>query len=188
MHAFEYELCPKLATFSSLQWRSSVFICTADIEGFYTNVPIQDCTIKLRDLIAHKFGRGHSRRVKADFVQELFSIQQDNLIFRAQINGVWEYVQQIDGLAMGVPATPDIANLYAAWYEDRLPAAFKDKLLLFKQYIDDIICVVYADSLDHCEQILRDYKIPGLKLNWEVSETNAVFLNLDIWRSPYSRD
>ena len=92
VHAFEYELHPKLALLSSLQWRSSIFICTADIEGFYTNVPIQDCTIKLRDLIAHKFGRGCSGRVKADFVQELFSIQQDDLIFRAQINGVWEYV------------------------------------------------------------------------------------------------
>ena len=58
VHAFEYELRPKLATLSSLQWRSSIFICTADIEGFYTNVPIQDCTHELRDLITHKFGRG----------------------------------------------------------------------------------------------------------------------------------
>ena len=86
---------------------------------------------------------------------------------------------------MGMPAAPDIMNLYAAWYEQRLPAAFKDKMLLFKQYIDDIICVVYTDSLDHCEQILQNYSILGLKLNWEISETNAMFLDLDIWRSPY---
>jgi len=160
----------------------------ADIEGFYTNVPIKDCALKLRDLVAHKFGRGRAGRVKADYISTLFSIQQNNLVFRAQINGSWEYVKQIDGLAMGMPAAPDIANLYAAWYEQRLPAAFKDGMLLFKRYIDDIICVVYADSLDHCEQILGNYKIPGLKLNWEVSGTNAVFLDLDIWRSPSSRD
>ena len=36
--------------------------------------------------------------------------------------------------------------------------------------------------------MLRDYAIPGLKLNWEISETNAVFLDLDIWRSPYSHE
>jgi len=71
-------------------------------------------------------------------------------------------------------AAPDIANLYAAWYEQRLPAAFKDKMLLFKRYIDDIICVVYADSLDHCEQILRNYSIP-VEVELEISETNAVF-------------
>ena len=92
VHAFEFELHDKLARFSDLQWKNHVFICTADIEGFYTNVPIKDCALKLRDLIAHKFGRGRARRVKADFVQELFSVQQDDLIFRAQINGVWEYV------------------------------------------------------------------------------------------------
>src|SRR5260370_16442554 len=89
---------------------------------------------------------------------------------------------------MGMPAAPDIANLYAAWYEQSLPIDFQRRALLFKRYIDDIICVVYADSLDHCEQILGMYNIPGLKLNWEVSETNAVFLDLDIWRTPFSRD
>ena len=87
---------------------------------------------------------------------------------------------------MGMLATPDIANLYAAWYEKRLPVALLDRMLLFRRYIDDIICVVYADSLDHCEQVLQDYKIPGLKLNWEISEMNAMFLDLDIWRSPSS--
>ena len=188
VHSFEFELRDKLSRLSQFQWRKCVFICTADIEGFYTNVPIDDCALKLRDMIGHKFGRNRAGRVKADFISELFSIQQNDLIFRAQVNGSWEYVRQVNGLAMGMPAAPDIANLYAAWYEKRLPAALLDKMLLFKRYIDDIICVVYADSLDHCEQILRDYRIPGLKLNWEMSETNAVFLDLDIWRSPYSRD
>src|SRR5882757_829182 len=188
VHNLEFGLREKLARLSPLQWRNNVFICTADIEGFYTNVPIDDCDLKLRDLIAHKFGRTRAGRVKADYIRALFSTQQNNLIFRAQINGSWEYVKQTDGLAMGMPAAPDIANLYAAWYERRLPAAFKDRMLLFKRYIDDIICVVYADSLDHCEQVLRGYSIPGLKLNWEVSGTNAVFLDLDIWRSPSSRD
>ena len=188
VHSFEFELRDKLSKLSQFQWHKCVFICTADIEGFYTNVPIDDCALKLRDMIGYKFGRDRAGRVKADYISELFSVQQNDLIFRAQVNGSWEYVRQVNGLAMGMPAAPDIANLYAAWYEQRLPAALKDKLLLFKRYIDDIICVVYADSLDHCEQILRDYKIPGLKLNWELSETNAVFLDLDIWRSPYSRE
>ena len=59
-------------------------------------------------------------------------------------------------------------------------------MILFKCYIDDIICIVYADSLSQCEQTLRLYNIPSLKLNWEISGTNAMFLDLDIWRSPSS--
>jgi len=92
VHAFKFELRDKLVRLSELQWRKHIFLCTADIEGFYTNVPLQDCTLKLRDLIAMKFGWSRTGRVKADFITELFSIQQEDLIFRAQINGVWEYV------------------------------------------------------------------------------------------------
>ncbi len=92
VHDLEYACRQKLANLSLLQWCSNVFICTADIEGFYTNVPIKDCTEKLRDLVFHRFGRNRSGRVKADYICELFSTQQDDLIFRAQINGSWEYV------------------------------------------------------------------------------------------------
>src|SRR5258706_1405985 len=92
VHDLEYACRYKLANLSPLQWRTNVFICTADIEGFYTNVPIKDCNEKLRDLVAHRFGRNRSGRVKADYICELFSTQQDDLIFRAQINGSWEYV------------------------------------------------------------------------------------------------
>jgi len=172
-----------------LQWRNNVYICTADIEGFYTNVPINECASKLEDLVLAHFGYGkRSSRVKADFVKNLFSVQQDDLIFCCKIDGQWELVKQTDGLAMGMPAAPDIANLFAAWYERRLPANFMDRCILFKRYIDDIICIVTANNLHHCEQVLRDYSIPGLKLNWEISETNAMFLDLDIWRSPYLLD
>ena len=126
--------------------------------------------------------------MKAAFIKELFSVQQDDLIFHCKIDRQWELVRQTDGLAMGMPAAPDIANLFAAWYERRLPAEFMDRCILFKRYIDDIICIVTANNLHHCEQVLRDYSIPGLKLNWEISETNAMFLDLDIWRSPYLLD
>jgi hypothetical protein len=187
--ALESGVRDKLSRLSPPQWRNNVYICTADIEGFYTNVPISDCELKLEDLILEHFGRRtRESRVKAEFIKTLFSIQQDNLVFRAKVDGNWEYVRQVDGLAMGMSAAPDIANLYAAWYEKRLPIAFSRKMILFKRYIDDIICIVYADSLSQCEQTLGHYNIPGLKLNWEISETNAVFLDLDIWRSPSSRD
>jgi hypothetical protein len=168
------------------QWKSRIFICTADIEGFYTNVPIVSCREKLGELLRAHYGNTRGGQVKSDFVMNLFDIQQNNLIFNAKINGTWRLVLQRDGLAMGMPAAPDVANLFAAWYEARFPPIFYDNCLVFKRYIDDIFCLVTADSLDHCTEILRNYSIPGLKLNWEISETKAVFLDLEIWRNPYS--
>jgi hypothetical protein len=189
VHNLETSVCDKLSCLTAPEWHGNVYICTADIEGFYTNVPISDCEAKLEDLVYQHFGdRTQQSRVKADFVKKLFSVQQDDLVFKVKVNSTWEYVRQVDGLAMGMSAAPDIANLYAAWYERRLPVEFTRKMILFKRYIDDIICVIYADSLSQCEQTLGLYNIPSLKLNWEISETNAMFLDLDIWRSPHSRD
>ena len=115
VHCLETSVHGKLACLSSLQWHNNIYICTADIEGFYTNVPITNCELKLEDLVLDHFGKGtRESRVKAAFVKELFSVQQDDLVFTAKVNRAWEYIQQVDGLAMGMSATPDIANLYAA--------------------------------------------------------------------------
>jgi hypothetical protein len=188
VHLIEGGLNPKLRNMTHLMWRDRVFICTADIEGFYVNVPIVDCRNKLSELILDHFGRDREGKIKSDYVLALFDIQQNNLVMKAKIRGKWEYVLQTDGLAMGMPAAPDIANLFAAWYEKRFAQVFYDHCLLFKRYIDDVICIVSANNLDHCVEILGNYKIPGLKLNWEISETNSVFLDLEIWRNPHSHN
>ncbi len=188
VHNFETALKPKLRSMLHGQWKDRIFICTADIEGFYTNVPIKLCREKLGELVRQKYGRNREGKVKSDYVMNLFDIQQNNLIMKAQVNGEWHLVLQKDGLAMGMPAAPDIANLFAAWFEQRFPPEFYRHCLVFKRYIDDIFCLVSANSRDHCVEILKNYNIPGLKLNWEVSETKSVFLDLEIWRNPFSHN
>jgi hypothetical protein len=188
VHHIESSANPKFKKFTPYSWNRKVFICTADIEGFYTNVPIDTCRAKIGELALEIFGNTRSGKTKALWLMELFDVQQKTLVMRAKINGKWEFVEQTNGLAMGMPAAPDIANLYAAWFEKRFPVRWYKHCLVFKRYIDDIFCLISAEDRDHCEQILGDYQIPGLKLNWEVSETNAVFLDLEVWRNPYSQD
>jgi hypothetical protein len=43
VHELEFGLRHKLNSLSPCNGVTNVFICTADIEGFYTNVPIKDC-------------------------------------------------------------------------------------------------------------------------------------------------
>jgi len=97
-------------------------------------------------------------------------------------------VAQRDGLAMGMDAAPDIANLYAATYEHELfenEPVLRNNILLYWRYIDDIFTIVLAENLDACKSILRKLILPRLKLNWEFSHTSAVFLHLDVWRNPH---
>jgi len=47
---------PKLRLLSKPTWKNKVFICSADIGGFYTNVNIQDCSARLRKLAEEVYG------------------------------------------------------------------------------------------------------------------------------------
>ena len=116
VYYLETSLQEKLGRLTAEQWRNNVYICTADIEGFYTNVPIDDCRSKLKDLVADHFGRHNPETgAKVAFIKRLFLIQQDDLLFKAKVKGVWEIIKQVDGLAMGMPVAPDVANLFTAW-------------------------------------------------------------------------
>src|SRR5260370_8216585 len=87
VHNFETALKPKLRSMLHGQWKDRIFICTADIEGFYTNVPIKLCREKLGELVRQKYGRNREGKVKSDYVMNLFDIQQNNLLMKAQVNG-----------------------------------------------------------------------------------------------------
>ncbi|KAG8806827.1 hypothetical protein FRC17_004774 [Serendipita sp. 399] len=93
-------------------------------------------------------------------------------------------LMQVNGLAMGVPAAPDIANLFAAHYErNKFGSAFSDNVLLFKRYINDIICIFQAPSRAYAEWLLDEcVKYPGLKVNWDVSDTTGIFLDIEMWK------
>ena len=43
---------------------------------------------------------------------------------------------------MGIPAAPDVANLYMSYFED----SFANEFPLYKRCIDDVFCLVEADS------------------------------------------
>jgi hypothetical protein len=182
---------PKLSQLSRVSWTKRVFICSGDISGFYTNVNIRDCSEKLGELFKNKYGNDESGIRKAHFVNALFHAQQDNLIFKVKTTSSNWLVAQKDGLAMGMDAAPDIANLYAAYYEQQLfvdDPSFFEEVILYRRYIDDVFCVVLADSLDDCKIVLSRLKYPGLKINWEYSLSSGVFLDMNLWRDSHSKD
>ena len=52
------------------------------------------------------------------------------------------YYDQIDGIAMGSPLGPVLANLFMCFYEKRWLEEFNFcKVLLYRLYVDDIICL-----------------------------------------------
>ena len=77
---------------------------------------------------------------------------------------------------MGIPAAPDVTNLYMSYFENM----FAHELPLNKRYINDVFCLVEADSkkaaLEQCSIVHAD----GLTLTWSVEEKAFNFLDLNI--------
>ena len=77
---------------------------------------------------------------------------------------------------MGIPVAPDVANQYMSYFEN----SFASEFPLYKRYIDDVFCLVEADSkkaaLEQCSNVHAD----GLKLTWSVEEKAVNFLHLTI--------
>ena len=54
----------------------------------------------------------------------------------------WKLKLQIDGVAMGSPLEPVLANLFMGFYEKQWLKEFSFcKVLLYRRYVDDIICL-----------------------------------------------
>jgi hypothetical protein len=84
----------------------------------------------------------------------------NNFLF-AEFQG--RYFQQTDGLAMGIPAAPDVAQLYCAFEESNEPAFKNENILLFRYYIDDILVVLIADIKHQLWNNFQHYVITSWK-------------------------
>ena len=63
---------------------------------------------------------------------------------------------------MGIPAAPDVANLYMSYFED----LFAYEFLLNKSYIDDVFCLVEAESKKAALRQCAKVHVDGLTLTW----------------------
>ena len=77
---------------------------------------------------------------------------------------------------MGIPAAPDVANLYMSHFEN----TFAHKFVLYKRYIDDVFVIIDASSREEALTQLDLVQAEGLKLTWSVDKETINFLDLEI--------
>ena len=57
------------------------------------------------------------------------------------------FYDQIDGVAMGSPLGPVLANIFMGYHETKWLSTFPNsKVLLYRRYVDDIICVFNSEK------------------------------------------
>ena len=90
------------------------------------------------------------------------------------------FYDQIDGVAMGSPLGPVLANLSMSYYETMWLNSFSEReMILYRRYVDDIICLFncQSDADKFFEFLNRQH--PNIKFTFE-KQVNKQILFFDV--------
>ena len=158
---------------------SSLYMGSLDADALFTNIPLKE-TIDICVDLLYRDNQVVNNLSKEDFKWLLITATQESFIL---FDG--EYYKQLDGVVMGSPLGPTLANIFLSYHEqnwlDTCPAEYKP--VYYARYVDDI-CVLFRKS-EHLIQFKRfmNEQHPNMHFTSEVEENNVLpFLDINIIR------
>ena len=109
-----------------------------DVTSLYTNVPVHESIEYCADLLFDKRKNIIKDMDKQTFIT-LAKLACCDVVFLTHDG----YYTQIDGLAMGSPPAPHLANGWLSRFDDMIKGDSK----LYERYMDDILCSAKCDSV-----------------------------------------
>ena len=117
------------------------FFISYDVESLFTNIPLNETIDIAIDLI---FANNPTFTINRKDLKQLFNIAtaQTHFLFDGK------YYDQTDGVAMGSPLAPILANIFMGFHEQNWINDYDNaKPLFYRRYVDDIFCV-FRDEND----------------------------------------
>ena len=144
-----------------------------DVTSLYTNVPVTEAIDVCTDLLYS--GKYPVPPVDKETFRTLAQISSCNVLMLTH-NG---YVRQKDGLAMGSPPAPHLANGWLSQFDGQIKGDAK----LFSRYMDDIIRNIRLDMIEATLAAINSLH-PALKFTMEVEEDGELpFLDMKLINS-----
>ena len=155
-------------------------MASLDVEALFTNIPLQetiDICVELvfkDNNVAHGLSRDDLRTLLTLATKESFIL----------FNGC--YYKQTDGVAMGSPLGPTLANIFLCYHEELwLSSCPVDiKPTFYRRYVDDIFLLF--ENLDQVERFkaYMNSRHPNIKFTSELEEGDILpFLDIKVIRS-----
>ena len=158
---------------------ASLFMTSFDVESLFTNIPLDE-TINLCVTKMYKNKRKVHGLTKSKFRELLdISTKQSLFIFNNT------FYTQIDGVAMGSPLGPTLANIFLSHFEniwlEECPLQFKP--VYYKRYVDDIFLLFRSHDHVNKFQIFLNSRHRCMKFSLEVENDNQLpFLDVKVCR------
>ena len=175
-----------------------MFFVTGDVVAYYLNIPLDKCI----DIVTTMYEQWlFDNSVDCDIPLLEPNSLQNNLIkikvFKSAIEiGNMQlitqhgekYYLQLNGLAMGVSDSPDLANLYGCHFENKCGILHHSQVVFYGRYIDDCIGLVLAESANEALNLISNkVKFDGCVIEWAVSSTQCQFLDAVIFKGDYNQ-
>lgn len=150
----------------SLSHPQKTTLFTADAVSMYTNIDTTKAITSIAMYLHRQEQPFHS--VPNNAIIEALRLIMNNNIFRFG-DTFWH---QRTGTAMGTPPAPTYATIYFAIHEEELLEEFKDNLIPYKRFIDDIfgIWIVTDYTTDQQTWLRFQKRLNDYNLCWEVSD------------------
>jgi len=175
---------------SQKQW----FFVTGDVVAYYPNVPLGSCI----DVICEMYEDWLLNNSEVDPTSAYNTqLPVDDLNVRRKIfqraieigntqlitqHGD-KYYEQLNGLAMGVSDSPDLANLWGAYFEKKANILAHQNVVYYGRYIDDCFSIVYAKSADEALDLIKNkISFDGCTIEWNVSGVGCQFLDANLYK------
>ena len=148
-------------------------LVTIDVSSLYTNIPQDEGTEACLEAIE----MAEASHIPQSILLELFNIVLKCNVFSFD-NSMY---QQIQGTAMGTKMAPSYANLFMDRFERAFLAQEPILPLVWKRYIDDILCI-WTGTRSQLDSFLDRLNKAhhSIKFTWSISDTQIQFLDLNI--------
>ena len=155
---------------------SKTFLVSYNVTSLFTNIPLQETIDIAINLI---FNHNPNLNITKKELKKLFlfATSQTHFIFNSK------FYKQIDGVAMGSPLAPVLANIFTGFYESNWLNEYNlNKPKFYLRYVDDILAAFdkKQDSLDFLNFLNKRH--PNIKFTIE-KQTNHSIAFLDVFIS-----
>ena len=141
-----------------------------DVTSLYTNVPVTEAIDVCTELLYS--GKYPVPPVDKETFRTLAQISSCNVLMLTHTG----YVRQKDGLAMGSPPAPHLANGWLSQFDRQIKGDAK----LFSRYMDDIIRSIRKDMIEATLAAINSLH-PALKFTMEIEEDGKLpFLDMKL--------
>ena len=152
-----------------------------DVKSLFTSVPVHDAINTTFEML--KRDEMFKSQVSPDTIVEMLHICLDTTSF--QFRG--DYYELTDGLAMGSPVSPAVANLFMTQLEKTALTTFARPPSTWYRFVDDVFSIIHRDVvaqfLDHLNK-----QHPQIKFTVEMeSDCVLPFMDLEVHRTSEGR-